>query len=78
VPRGEVEVAPEDDGPGPAREPGQEPGKELGEVVPAGDHEKGGWTTVSVGNREEGSGLGVVVGGWRRGRRTHRIPHGEK
>jgi hypothetical protein len=38
------------------------PGKERGEAVPAGDHEKGGWTTVSEGKREEGSGTGVVVG----------------
>jgi hypothetical protein len=36
-------------------------GKERGEAVPAGDHGKGDWTTVSAGKREEGSG-GVVVG----------------
>jgi hypothetical protein len=35
---------------------------ELGEAVPAGDHGKGGWTTVSVGNKEERSRSGVVVG----------------
>jgi hypothetical protein len=32
-----------------------------GEAVPAGDHEKGGWTTGSVGIREDGSGTGGVV-----------------
>jgi hypothetical protein len=37
------------------------PGKERGEVVPAGDHEKGGWTTVSAGKREGGLGTRVVV-----------------
>jgi hypothetical protein len=73
VPNGEAGAAPEDDGPGPvesraAGERGQEPGKELGEVVPAGDHGKGGWTTVSVGNRKEGSGAGVVVGGLEKGK----------
>jgi hypothetical protein len=44
-------------------ERGQESGRELGEVVPAGEHGKGGWTTVSVENREKGSrsGSGGVV-----------------
>jgi hypothetical protein len=61
APDGEVGAAPEDDGPGPAGEPGQVPGKERGEAVPAGDHGKGGWTTVSAGKREGGSVIGVVV-----------------
>jgi hypothetical protein len=62
APDGEVGDAPEDDGPRPAGEPGQVPDKERGEAVPAGDHGKGGWTTVSAGKREGGSGTGVVVG----------------
>jgi hypothetical protein len=73
VPRGEAGAVPEDDRPGPVEsravgELGQEPGKEFGEAVPAGDHGKGGWTTMSVGNREEGSGAGVVVGGLEKGK----------
>jgi hypothetical protein len=36
-------------------------GGERGEAVPAGDHETGGWTTGSVGNRSGGSGTGGVV-----------------
>jgi hypothetical protein len=62
APDGEVRATPEDDGLGPAEELGQVSGKERGEAVPAGDHGKGGWTTVSTEKRESGSGTGVVVG----------------
>jgi hypothetical protein len=68
APNREVGVVPEDDGPGPTEEPGQVPGKERGEAVPAGDHRKGGCTTVSARKREEGSGTGVVVGVVKKGK----------
>lgn len=43
-------------------ERGHGPGEGHGEAVPAGDSGKSGWTTVSVGNREKGSGSGVGDG----------------
>jgi hypothetical protein len=57
---GEVGAASEDDGPGPVEPWAAKPGRKLGDAVPTGDHGKGGWTTVSVGNREKGSRSGLV------------------
>jgi hypothetical protein len=78
APDGEVGAAPGDDGPGPAGEPGQVPGRERGEAVPAGDHGKGGWTTVSAGKRRRDQEQEWWWVWWRRERRTNRTPHVER